>query len=395
MVAYLWFYLYSPDIDLKVWHGRIGLPTLVGLFGPAILFELGVCGALTYCLRYRRRLPTVVIFGIAFVETSFPTCILLMLSGAMDPVLTLTMTPTHHYYFFILLSTLRLKPWLSFFTGAVAAAEYLTLAVLFLTRGAAGEDIVLTALPLHLWKACLYLLAGGAAAFLASQVRKQVANTLRSVEEEKHVRDVFGKHVSPQVVDQLLRQDIAPEGEVRHVCVLFLDIRDFTARSSRMRPEDVVSYLNTLFDFMIECINRHKGIVNKFLGDGFMAVFGAPVSNGRDSVNAVAAAREILERVDAMNAFGSMEPTRVGMGLHAGPVLAGNVGSALRKEYTIIGDTVNLASRIEGLNKQFGSRLLISEEVWREAGEDVANAEHLGPVAVKGKDQPVPVYRLA
>jgi adenylate cyclase len=126
-----------------------------------------------------------------------------------------------------------------------------------------------------------------------------------------------------------------------------------------------------------------------------MAVFGAPVSDGRDSHNAVAAAREILERVEATNAFGGGEPTRVGMGLHAGPVLAGNVGSSLRKEYTIIGDTVNLASRIEGLNKQFGSRLLISEEVWREAGADVAEAERLGPVAVKGKEEPVPVYRLA
>jgi adenylate cyclase len=313
----------------------------------------------------------------------------------MDPLVALTLTPTHHYYFFILLSTLRLKPWLSVFTGAVAALEYFTLAVVFLLRAPIGDDSTLTALPLHMWKASLYLMAGAAAGFVAWQVRKRVANALRSVEDQKRVRDVFGKHVSPQVVDQLLRQDVTADGEVRHVCVMFLDIRDFTARSSRMRPEDVVGYLNTLFDFMIECINRHNGIVNKFLGDGFMAVFGAPVSDGRDSHNAVTAAREILERVEAMNAFGGDQPTRVGMGLHAGPVLAGNVGSALRKEYTIIGDTVNLASRIESLNKQFGSSLLISEEVWREVGDDVASAERLGPVAVKGKEELVPVYRLA
>jgi adenylate cyclase len=395
MAAYLSFCLWFPDIDMMVWHGRVSPHLLVGLFAPAVVFEVLVCCLLTHYLRVNRQPPAGLAYAIALAETSFPTCTLVVLSHAMDPLLALTMTASHHYYFFILLSTLRLQPRLSVFTGAVAAAEYLMLAVVFLIRGSTGDDAGLTALPLHVWKSALYLMAGGVAAFVASQVRKQVANAVRSVEEQKHVRDVFGKHVSPQVVDQLLRQDIAPEGEVRHVCVMFLDIRDFTARSSRMRPEDVVNYLNTLFDFMIECINRHTGIVNKFLGDGFMAVFGAPVSNGRDSQNAVAAAREILERVAAMNAFGAGEPTRVGIGLHAGPVLAGNVGSALRKEYTIIGDTVNLASRIEALNKQFSSTLLISEEVWREAGDDVAGAERLGPVAVKGKDEPVPVYRLA
>jgi adenylate cyclase len=395
MTVYVSFYLYSPDIDKMVWHGRVDLRELLGLFAPAVCFELLVCGWLTYCLRQGRRPPLVAIYAIALAETSFPTFTLIVLSHAMDPMVALTLTATHHYYFFILLSTLRLNPRLSVFTGAVAALEYVTLAVVFTLRGTGGDDIGLTALPLHLWKATLYLMAGAVAAFVASQVRKQVANALRSVEDQKRVRDVFGKHVSPQVVDQLLRQDLSSDGEVRHVCVMFLDIRDFTARSSRMQPEAVVGYLNTLFDFMIECINRHDGIVNKFLGDGFMAVFGAPVSNGRDSHNAVAAAREILERVEAMNAFDDSEPTRVGMGLHAGPVLAGNVGSALRKEYTIIGDTVNLASRIEGLNKQFGSRLLISEEVWREAGDDVSSAERLGPVAVKGKEEPVRVYRLA
>jgi adenylate cyclase len=395
MLVYFSFYFYFPDVDLVVWHGRIDMRSLGGLFGSAVVFELLVFTLLSHYLQQGRRPPQPMIYCIALVETSFPTAILLVFSRVMDPMVALTLTPTHHYYFFILLSTLRLNPRLCIFTGAVASLEYAALAVSCMLRDPGGDDMTLTVLPLHVWKAALYFMAGMAAAFVASQVRKQVANALKSVEDQKHIRDVFGKHVSPQVVDQLLRQDVVADGEVRHVCVMFLDIRDFTARSSRMQPEAVVSYLNTLFDFMIECINRRNGIVNKFLGDGFMAVFGAPVSDGRDSYHAVAAAREILQRVDAMNAFADGEPTRIGMGLHAGPVLAGNVGSSQRKEYTIIGDTVNLASRIEGLNKQFGSRLLVSEEVWRECSADLAEAERLGPVAVKGKEEPIPVYKLS
>ncbi len=396
LTAYVLFFVFLPEIHAAVWHDRVRLGHLVGLFVPPVVFELLVCFLLSYSIRTDRPPPGATTFAVALAETSLPTFALLVLSQAMDPLLALTQPPANYYFLFILLSTLRLRPWLCAFTGAVAAAEYLALAAAFLPRDAAARPFAgLSAPALHLWRASLYFLAGAAAAFVASQVRAQAARALRSLEEEKRVRDVFGKHVSPEVVDQLLRRDVELGGEVRHVCVLFLDIRDFTARSARMKPEEVLTYLNRLFDFMIDSVNRHKGIVNKFLGDGFLAVFGAPVSDGRDSRNAVAAAREILKRVQALNAFEGGPPTRVGMGLHAGPVLAGTVGSTSRREYTIIGDTVNVASRIEALNKQFGSCLLVSEAVWREAGADAADAEVLGPVAVKGKDEPVPVYRLA
>jgi adenylate cyclase len=185
-------------------------------------------------------------------------------------------------------------------------------------------------------------------------------------------------------------------GEARHVCLMFLDIRDFTTFSEKRRPEEVVHYLNSLFEFMIESVNRHDGIINKFLGDGFMAVFGAPVSDGEDSRHAVEAALEIVARVDELNAAARIPPTRIGIGLHAGEAVTGNVGSAQRKEYTIIGDVVNLASRIEQLNKQFNSQLLVSEVVWQAINQDVKKeATPLGPVHVKGHEALVQVYQLA
>jgi adenylate cyclase len=136
-------------------------------------------------------------------------------------------------------------------------------------------------------------------------------------------------------------------------------------------------------------------MINKFLGDGFMAVFGAPLSDGRDAANAVAAGMEICETVDRMNMEGRLPATRIGIGLHCGEAVTGTVGSRERKEYTIIGDTVNLASRIEQLNKVFGSAFLVSESICALAGASMAKAERMEAVEVKGKEEKIQTYRLA
>jgi adenylate cyclase len=141
-------------------------------------------------------------------------------------------------------------------------------------------------------------------------------------------------------------------------------------------------------------INRNQGIVNKFLGDGFMAVFGAPLDAGNNCENAVRAARQILEEVENSAATGNIPPTRIGLGLHAGPALVGNIGSAERREYTVIGDVVNVAFRIEKLNKDLGSRLLISEPV-QEATQAAGTGEAPASLEIRGRQSRVRVYKLA
>ncbi|HWW77008.1 MAG TPA: adenylate/guanylate cyclase domain-containing protein, partial [Pyrinomonadaceae bacterium] len=219
--------------------------------------------------------------------------------------------------------------------------------------------------------------------------------SFEQAEERERVVSTFGQHVSPEVVEKLLEKRTGPGGEKRNVCVMFLDIRNFTGFAEARSPEEVVEYLESLFGFMIEIVNRRRGIINKFLGDGFMAVFGAPVSDGRDCHNAVAAAREILERLEREVAEGNVLPTGVRIGLHAGEAVTGSIGSQLRREYTVIGDVVNLASRIEQLNKRFGSSLLISETVWDAAREELTGATPMGRVLVKGRECSIAVYRLA
>jgi adenylate cyclase len=146
---------------------------------------------------------------------------------------------------------------------------------------------------------------------------------------------------------------------------------------------------------MIEIVNRHHGIINKFLGDGFMAVFGAPLSDGRDCANALDAAQEILARVRDEVEAGNILPTTVGIGLHAGEAVTGSIGSALRREYTVIGDVVNLAARIEKLNKRFDSQLLISEIVWQAVSSDESKVVPMGEVEVRGREQAIQVYQVA
>jgi adenylate cyclase len=211
------------------------------------------------------------------------------------------------------------------------------------------------------------------------------------VEDRNRVVSVFGQHVSPAVVDRLLQAGV--KSEVRQVCVMFVDIRGFTAFAEDKSPGAVVDYLNAVFERIVESVNAHHGIVNKFLGDGCMAIFGAPLDEGNACRNAVDAALEILAKVDAEVAAGRLHPTRLGIGMHTGQVVIGNVGGRRRKEYTVIGDVVNVASRVEALNKDLGSRLLITEEVWTAAGDGLTAVQR-APLTVRGREAPVQIYEL-
>lgn len=225
--------------------------------------------------------------------------------------------------------------------------------------------------------------------------RRLTAEALSQQEARNEVLRTFGQHVSPQVVDALLAQGESTRTTVRHVSVMFLDIRGFTSFSESRPPEEVVALLNNLFAFMIEEVNRNEGIINKFLGDGFMAIFGAPISSGTDARNSVAAARDILRRLHEGIAAGTLPPIRIGIGIHTGEAVTGSVGSEHRKEYTLIGDVVNVASRVEGMSKELGAQLLVTREVWALLEPSTeAVAVHEG-VTIRGRTETQTLYQLA
>ena len=232
-------------------------------------------------------------------------------------------------------------------------------------------------------------------AIIAAQSAKVVENA-RLHDERNQILRLFGQHTSPAIAEELLRAGPDPATSRRqHVCVMFLDIRGFMTFSEKNSPEAVVDYLNTLFEFMIKLVNRYHGIIHQLLGDGFMAIFGAPLSHGNDSRNAVKAALAIIDRVRAACAVGRIPPTRVGIGLHAGEVVAGTVGSVIHKEYKVTGDVVNLAARIEQLTKQYDAQLLVSDAVWNALDPDQFEGDSIGAVDVRGRAGAVHLYKLA
>ena len=301
--------------------------------------------------------------------------------------------PPMLYFVFILLSTLRLDFWLSLWTGAVAAVQLLVLAAWLLPIELFSE-IPERALAYNLSRSFVLLACGLIAGIVAGSLRRQFEASVAAAAARDRVTNLFGQHVSPAVVDRLLASLSDPPSEMRRVCVLFLDIRGFTAMS-RVRPADAtVALLNDFFAEMIEIVDQHNGIINKFLGDGFLALFGAPLEDPKAALHALAAGRGMLAAVDAWNKARPDNALRVGIGIHIGEAVTGTVGSPQRKEYTVIGDTVNLAARLEQLTKETGARLLISSSV-HEATTGTDGATDLGPLAIRGYDEAVRVWRVA
>lgn len=218
----------------------------------------------------------------------------------------------------------------------------------------------------------------------------------RGLKEKEFIKETFGKVVDPNVRDYLLKGHVELGGETLVATVLFCDIRGFTTLSEKLLPDMVVSLLNTYFDRMNDCITTEGGVVNKYIGDAVMAIFGAPVRMGDPADAAVAAAHRMLAALDELNAGfedDGLKPLRIGIGIHTGPVLAGNIGAKSRMEFTVIGDTVNIASRVEGLCKALGHPLLITEAT-ADALHNKARLDFISEEEIRGRSQPIKIYSV-
>lgn len=226
-----------------------------------------------------------------------------------------------------------------------------------------------------------------------SEAINDMASGLR---EKEFITDTFGRVVDPSVRDYLLDGHAELGGKIVETTILFTDIRGFTTMSEAMAPDAIVELLNRYFELMGPCVAQENGIVNKFIGDSLMAIFGAP----RPLENhAEAAARTALRMADALETLNreitarGYAPISHGVGVHTGPALVGNIGAGSRMEYTAIGDTVNTASRIQGLCKNFKKQIIISETTKNMLDESY-RATLLGETEIRGKNATVKLFTL-
>ena len=220
---------------------------------------------------------------------------------------------------------------------------------------------------------------------------------------EKRIRRAFSRFVPEQIIDSLVMQADENDsklgvGETRAVAILFSDIRSFTNISEKNKPDVLVSFLNRYFSTMVDIIKKHGGTIDKFIGDAIMAEFGTPVSYRDNCKRAVAAAYEMREALATIELGDLVLPDgmqfNIGIGIHYGDVIVGSIGSKEKTDYSVIGDNVNLASRLEGLTKTYGTQILVSQSVYEDAGINSFCFRHIDDVRVKGKKEAVPIYAV-
>jgi class 3 adenylate cyclase len=372
---------------------------------PNTLFELGIAamGAVT---------AAVIHFAL---REEKPPAWISYFSVTMDDIVIAALLVGHKVFFHPdiagMLGTLNDRIFLFVFVVNVAAGlrfdarlvKYAALLGSAVTLGLFLWDTLFLGLPLDPFYGAISLIAVATTGFIALLVTRKTRRLIREATtlelERERVKNVFARYVSREVAETLLAADLMPlaTGQRRDVTILFCDIRGFTAMTEDMAPEEVVAFLNAYFSVMVDAIFSHGGTIDKYLGDGIMAIFGAPVPQKDHAAQAVAAAMEMRRALDRFNqarAAVGRPPVKIGIGLHAGECVVGTIGAEHRLEFTAVGDVVNVASRIEGLTKEVGADILVSGDVLQRLPVGIA-AEPLPQRPIRGKARPVEIYRLA
>ena len=335
----------------------------------------------------------------SFIEICSPGVIIFILAKQYDSPMMILHSPVVYLYFiFIVLSTLRLDFKLSLFIGCMAAVGFFVISMVLIreSRYENGNNTFSDEYIAAFAKSTVLLLCGVGAAFVAGQIRITIDRSLTAAEEGNKIINLFGQQISKEIVEEMLESEGALQSKLMKVCVMFVDIRNFTNHVADKTPAEIVAYQNAFFEIVIKAVTKHHGIINQFLGDGCMVTFGAPVALKNAAHNAVESAMEIHKELKEQIQKGNIAPTSIGIGIHIGDAVTGNIGTIERQQYSITGSVVILAARIEQLNKDYNTQILISEDVVQHISHSLPpDSTFLGKIDLKGWHHPLGIYKIA
>lgn len=321
------------------------------------------------------------------LEVSAPALVVIVYAQS-DPTQALLQTPMLVFMLGISTSALRMRPWLALFSGFLAAAEWLAI---YISLGGIEQESPLLTPVLAVQRAVIMAFAGLLAMQLSSSIFRLCKSVSSATIERENVRRAFGAYVAEPVVERVLSGELVLRTERRPVAVLFVDIRGFTTFSQLHAPDIILEKLNLALDSFAVEVEKCGGIVNKFLGDGLMALFGAPVEDEEHARRAYETGLAIVRAANKLVEDGSYPELRIGVGIHCGDVVVGDIGGRGHREYTAIGDVVNVAARIEAMTKTLGVEMLISEAVRSSAKLNSIDKSYEG-VTLRGRTIPITLH---
>jgi adenylate cyclase len=352
-----------------------------------IVFEIATLFAINRQIRSKKnRISPVRQYVNTAVEICLPSFILITVARQFPSYDILRSPALLIYFVFIILSTMRLNFMLSFFCGILSGASHFVLCF-FIYDHFDFNDAARTS---------IIIVSSIAAGLVANQIRRGINKSLKETEKRNKVENLFGQQISMEVAEKILENNGRIESKRMTVAIMFVDIRNFTNFAASRNPEEIVQYQNTFFAIVSNAVANNGGIVNQFLGDGCMVTFGAPVSIDNPSLNAVKAALEINQKLRAAVSSGKIVNTTIGIGIHTGSAITGNIGNDIRQQYSVTGKVVIVAARVEQLNKDFNSQILITNDVYKNAGLYLSpGTENLGSVSLKGFDENFIIHKVA
>jgi adenylate cyclase len=399
--TYIIFINYLIKSDSRLAGRTFHLPrTLLAFLGVLCVYEVITNRVLSMRLTRSNRSHPYFKYVNAFIELAIITTMLYSYSVYFrDSSLLSDIVLVSLYYLIVFLSAFYLDPVIAIITGIIAAITYTGLHLLERhTQVADLSSVVEQVLYNHYFvyvTGVLLLLCGFASAFMAKRLLNGIHRTIELVEEEHKMFNIFSRQISREVALEILDKDGKIVSETRFVTVMFIDIRDFTVFAESKTAAEVVEFQNKYFGIITRVVHKYDGIVNQFLGDGCMITFGAPVKVANSPENAIRAAMEIKNTIDEKIKSGEMRSFRIGVGIHCGNAITGNIGTDVKSEYSITGGVVILAARIEPVNKILGTQILVSKDVLDQSGIKDIPAEPMGASHLKGWSIDIELYKLA